>query len=217
MAGQRASRRTGNRREEILRAALQVFAERGYRGASLAAVAERVGLTQQGVLHYFQSKERLLVEVLRLRDQLDRARFASGEMDGAPPSRRLSELVAYNATRPGIVQSFTVLAAESVTDEHPARPFFTSRYAALRHDLGAALDGELAGRLPAGLSPRSAAALLIAVMDGLQTQWLLEPDEVDMPALFRSFLALLGASADGTGPDHRWRQVTEKPPSTKST
>src|SRR5690242_16966598 len=101
------NRREGNRREEILHAALRLFAERGYRGASLAAVADRVGLTQQGVLHYFPSKERLLVEVLRLRDEVDRARFASGDLGGVPVSRWLSDLVAYNATRPGIVQSFT--------------------------------------------------------------------------------------------------------------
>ena len=49
---QRRAGRSRNRREEILRAALDVFAERGYRGASLALVAERVGLTQQGLLHY---------------------------------------------------------------------------------------------------------------------------------------------------------------------
>ncbi|MBO0867567.1 MAG: TetR/AcrR family transcriptional regulator [Micromonosporaceae bacterium] len=212
MDGQQARRRAGHRREEILQAALRVFAERGYRGASLAAVAERVGLTQQGVLHYFPSKERLLVEVLRLRDQLDRVRFAGGELGDAPPSRRLAELVSYNATRPGIVQSFTVLAAESVTEQHPARPFFTQRYASLRRELAASLDGELAGRLPPGLSSPAAAALLIAVMDGLQTQWLLAPEEVDMPALFGSFLALLRAG----DPGRTAGQAAEKPPSTNS-
>src|SRR5689334_3100833 len=80
------------RRADILAAALEVFAERGYRAASLAAVAERVGLTQQGVLHYFPTKDALLIEVLRLRDQLD--------MAAAGVSHRLADieaLVAYNA------------------------------------------------------------------------------------------------------------------------
>ena len=63
--------RSEERRAEIVRAALEVIAERGYRGASLAAVAERVGLTQQGLLHYFPTKDALLVAVLEERDQWD--------------------------------------------------------------------------------------------------------------------------------------------------
>ncbi|MFF3148912.1 TetR/AcrR family transcriptional regulator, partial [Streptomyces sp. NPDC057927] len=49
--------RSEERRAEIVRAALEVIAERGYRGASMASVAERVGLTQQGLLHYFPTKD----------------------------------------------------------------------------------------------------------------------------------------------------------------
>ena len=63
--------RSEERRAEIVRAALEVIAERGYRGASLAAVAEKVGLTQQGLLHHFPTKEALLVAVLEERDQWD--------------------------------------------------------------------------------------------------------------------------------------------------
>jgi AcrR family transcriptional regulator len=188
--GRRAGR-SRNRREDILRAALDVFAERGYRGTSLAAVAERVGLTQQGLLHYFSSKEKLLVEVLRLRDELDHGRFSTDASSNSTGLEQLAELVAYNATRPGIVQSFTVLSAESVTEDHPARPYFAERYPATRRRLAEAVCAELGDQLPAGLTPQQAAALLVAVMDGLQLQWLLDPDEIDMPALFRAFVALL--------------------------
>lgn len=190
--GRRAGR-SRNRREDILRAALDVFAERGYRGTSLAAVAERVGLTQQGLLHYFSSKEKLLVEVLRLRDELDHGRFGTDAASNPKRLDQLAELVAYNATRPGIVQSFTVLSAESVTEDHPARPYFAERYPATRRGTAEAVRAELGDELPAGLTPQQAAALLVAVMDGLQLQWLLDPDEIDMPALFRAFVALLRA------------------------
>ncbi|WP_044473486.1 helix-turn-helix domain-containing protein, partial [Streptomyces turgidiscabies] len=61
---------TTTRREEILAAALEVFAERGYRRASIDAVAERAGLTRQGVLHYFPSKKRLLHALLQRREDL---------------------------------------------------------------------------------------------------------------------------------------------------
>lgn len=53
-----ARARSEERRADILRATLEVIAERGYRGTTLGGVAERVGLTQQGLLHYFPSRRR---------------------------------------------------------------------------------------------------------------------------------------------------------------
>ncbi|MFI0086083.1 TetR/AcrR family transcriptional regulator [Streptomyces bobili] len=182
--------RSEERRAEIVRAALEVIAERGYRGASLAAVAERVGLTQQGLLHHFPTKDALLVTVLKERDQWD-----------AMPNNRwridlLCSLVEYNAMRPSIIQTFSALLGESVTEGHPARSYFTDRYRQVRADITAALRTEYGDRLPNGLTPERTAPLLVAVMDGLQYQWLLDPESVDMPGAFRDFLRLLGENVD---------------------
>nr|WP_308011911.1 TetR/AcrR family transcriptional regulator [Streptomyces acidipaludis] len=179
----------GARRAEIIQAATEVIAERGYRGATMAAVAERVGLTQQGLMHYFPTKEALLVAVLEARDQWD---MASAALHGrAWPLEVVANLVEYNATRPGIVQAFTVLAGDSVTEGHPAQDWFRARYAGVRDGGAEALRAAYGDRLPGGLSPERAATLLAAVVDGLQVQWLLDPAAVDMPAAFRDFLALL--------------------------
>ncbi|MEU6842249.1 TetR/AcrR family transcriptional regulator [Streptomyces sp. NPDC046716] len=186
MSGTRSAR-SGERRAKILRATLEVIAERGYRGASLAAVAERVGLTQQGLLHHFPTKEALLVAVLEERDQWDAVPDSQWRLD------LLGSLVEYNAMRPGIVQTFSALLGESVTDGHPAREFFTERYAGVRGAMAQVLRAEYGERLPGGLTPERAAPLLVAVMDGLQYQWLLDPESVDMPGAFRDFLELLGA------------------------
>jgi AcrR family transcriptional regulator len=180
-----------NRREEILLAALDVFAERGYTGASIASIAERVGLSQQGVLHYFPSKDRLLAEVLRLRDERNLDVLVLPGEGGAITLETVAGLVEYNAQRRGIVQSFTVLSAESVIENHPARDFFKERYGTSRAWMAEVIRTELGDELPAGLSPEQAAPLMFAVMDGLQLQWLLAPDEIDMPGLFRAFLSLL--------------------------
>ncbi|MFQ6331742.1 TetR/AcrR family transcriptional regulator [Nocardia sp. CWNU-33] len=188
--GQRAGHE--DRRAAILEAALEVFAERGYQGATIAAVAERVGLSQQGVLHYFPNKQTLLINVLALRDNLDVLMVtAQGRMTTLD---FLAELVDRNAERPGIVQSFTVLAAESVTEGHPARDYFVERYTLLRRMLTAQLVRDLGGDPPRGATHAEIAALLIAVLDGLQQQWLLSPDEVDMPGLLRTFLSLIRPS-----------------------
>ncbi|MER5496788.1 MULTISPECIES: TetR/AcrR family transcriptional regulator [unclassified Streptomyces] len=184
-----ARARSAERRAEIVRAALEVIAERGYRGASLSAVAERVGLSQQGLLHYFPTKEALLVAVLEERDQWDTG--GGTRSDGTWRIELLASLVEYNAMRPGIVQTFSALLGESVTGSHPARDFFTRRYTQVRASMAAILRAEYGERLPGGLTPERAAPLLVAVLDGLQYQWLLDPDSVDMPAAFEDFLALL--------------------------
>ncbi|MCL6671819.1 TetR/AcrR family transcriptional regulator [Streptomyces panaciradicis] len=178
--------RSEERRAEIVRAALEVIAERGYRGASLAAVAEKVGLTQQGLLHHFPTKEALLVAVLQERDQWDAVPATRWRVD------LLASLVEYNAMRPGIIQTFSALLGESVTEGHPARGYFTQRYRQVRESMATVLRAEYGDRLPNGLTPERTAPLLVAVMDGLQYQWLLDPESVDMPGAFRDFLTLLG-------------------------
>ncbi|WP_406860734.1 TetR/AcrR family transcriptional regulator [Streptomyces sp. HUAS MG47] len=183
-----ARARSEERRGDIVRAALEVIAERGYRGATLGSVAERVGLTQQGLLHYFPTKEALLVAVLQERDRWD----TTGGRDREGWRLDLIEsLVEYNAMRPGIVQTFSALLGESVTDGHPARAFFTERYTQVRENMAQVLRLEFGERLGGGLTPEQAAPLLTAVMDGLQYQWLLDPASVDMPAAFRDFVRLL--------------------------
>lgn len=178
---------------------MELIAERGYRRTSLAAVAERAGLTQQGLLHHFPTKELLLVSVLEARDRWDLASAAVAS--GTLRTDALAQLVDYNATRSGIVQTYTVLSADSVTEDHPARAFFESRFRAVRASMAEVLRAEYGDTLPGGLSAERAAPLLAAVMDGLQLQWLLDPEEVDMPAAFRDFLALLGQAGGqgGTG------------------
>ncbi|MER6733670.1 TetR/AcrR family transcriptional regulator [Streptomyces puniciscabiei] len=182
--------RSEERRAEIVGAALEVIAERGYRGASLAAVAERVGLTQQGLLHYFPTKEALLVAVLQERDRWDAVPDSQWRVD------LLASLVEYNAMRPAIIQTFSALLGESVTEGHPARAYFTERYARVRASMTSVLHTEYGDRLPNGLTPERTAPLLVAVMDGLQYQWLLDPESVDMPGAFRDFLRLLGEPVD---------------------
>lgn len=196
-----ARARSTGRRAEILRAAFEVFAERGYRGASLNAVAGRVGLTQQGLLHYFPTKESLLIAVLGERDQWDPS--GTCRRGGVWRTELLSSLVEYNAMRPGIIQTFSALLGESVTEGHPAREFFTDRYAQARVAMATMLRAEFGERLPGGLTPERAAPLLLAVLDGLQYQWLLDPDAVDMPAAFRDFLALLRPARAGGGEEPR--------------
>jgi AcrR family transcriptional regulator len=55
------------RRTELLNAALEAFGELGFGRASLQDVADRAGVTKGAIYHYFDSKEQLLIELLRER------------------------------------------------------------------------------------------------------------------------------------------------------
>ena len=52
-------------RQRLLDIAEQLFAERGFYGVSIAAIADEVGFTKQGLLHYFNSKEKLYGAILQ--------------------------------------------------------------------------------------------------------------------------------------------------------
>jgi AcrR family transcriptional regulator len=182
------------RRDAILAAANEVFATRGFRGASLATIAKRVGLSEPGLLHHFGSKEELLLEVLKLRDQHDDERIAQARAAHANAHDVLLELCRQNADRPGIVRLFTILAAESVDDDHPAHDWFLDRYRERRRQTAAGLAAEQRdGRIDPALDVDVLATQILAMFDGLQIQWLLDPASVDMVAVFEDFLSRLRA------------------------
>ena len=170
------------RREEIVVAASEVFGARGFHKASLGEIAEKVGITHPGVLHHFGSKEQLFVEVLAHRERLDVSQFENNEPPGGPLLlRHLIHTAAVNTGRVGLVQSYVVLSAESVTEGHPAQSSFRQRFAVLRDQIARALE-ETCGpeSQPPPAEVDAAASSIIAVMDGLQVQWLLDPDRVAM-------------------------------------
>lgn len=181
----RPQKRSGQKRADILQAAMAVFGEHGYANGSLSDIAERVGMTHAGVLHHFGSKEQLLIALLEYRDDADVAELEGHHAPrGAALLDHLVDTTATNEQRPGIIQAYTVLLGESVTDSHPGKSFFAGRYIGLRDMISSAVAD--ATHLE-GDDPRvsQAASAIIATMDGLQTQWLLNGDAVDMRASVR--------------------------------
>jgi TetR/AcrR family transcriptional regulator, cholesterol catabolism regulator len=52
-----------DKKREILEVSVEIFSERGYRATGLRDIAERVGLRQPSLYHYFPSKEVILIEL----------------------------------------------------------------------------------------------------------------------------------------------------------
>jgi AcrR family transcriptional regulator len=179
-------------KETILEAALPLFARQGYRGASLASIASAAGLTQPGLLHHFPSKEELLLGLLDWRDRDDGKRLSGlPDGDGLAYLERLEDLVAHNMTAPELVALFTTLVGEGTSPEHPAHDYFVERYRRIRaRAIRSLREGQLAGEVRDDADLEVIVPLLFAVMDGLQIQWLLDP-EIDMVASFDVFAKLV--------------------------
>jgi AcrR family transcriptional regulator len=184
--------RTRQRKEQLIHEAIRFFGQYGYHGARLADIAQAAGVTEPGLLHHFPNKEHLLMEVLAERDRLDHERFDPAMHAGTgDPLDSFQELVAHNETLPGLVQLFTVLVAESIDEEHPGHAFFRQRYQALRDGTVDVLrQAQARAEIREDIPAEDLATLLFAMMDGLQIQWLYEPDKIDMARLFEQFLSL---------------------------
>lgn len=183
-------------RAKAVAAATELFALTGFKGTSVAAVAARTGLSQSGLLHHFPSKAALLTAVLEERDRQDGDFLAgsAGPPLGWAAFDALGALVARNSTRPHLVGLFVRLAAEATDPAHPAHGWVQEHYFGLRRWLTDAVHagqarGEIAEDAPVG----SLVRLTIAVVDGVQQQWLLHPDEMSMAAEFEAFTATLRA------------------------
>ncbi|MEU6106274.1 TetR/AcrR family transcriptional regulator [Streptomyces flaveolus] len=158
------------KRSEILHAALEIFAAEGYRGTSLRKVAARCNLSLPGLMHYFDSKEDLLTQVLRMRDET--ARMRQDERT-SPESYR--EIIREGARTPGLVELFVSMAAAASDTAHPAHAHFAERYPVLRERVAAYVRKAMdEGRMTTIVPPERLAVLLLAVADGIQLQWLID-------------------------------------------
>jgi AcrR family transcriptional regulator len=163
------------RRQDILKAAFNVFSKVGYTQSSLSQIAEIVGMTEAGILHHFKTKANLLTRVLEYRDELTNANFYSEDATGLGFVKNWINLIDYNISIPGMVELFCVLSAEATKESHPAHEFFKTRYAAtIALAKEAMTDLQANGHIYEDLNPEDLGRALIALSDGLQVQWLLD-------------------------------------------
>jgi AcrR family transcriptional regulator len=177
--GRRSYPKGLRRRQQILRSAIALFAQRGVDSASLRTVGEAIGVSHTALRHYFSSRDELLVEVYRTHEAL------ANEND--PPADAsavgvVTEAAERNRSIPGLVELYATLTTDALQERHAVtREFIADRFRGLRETLAARIEsGQRAGRIAPDIDPLDAAALVIAASDGLQIQWLLDPGVVDV-------------------------------------
>lgn len=178
------------RREQIVRTAAEVFGELGYVGGSLRAIADRVGASPATLIQYFGSKEGLLAAVLEDWTQQTGRSSLPESARGLAYFRQMRALMEFHVEHRGLLELFITMAAEATNPGHPAREFIQQRYAmGLKLWTGklreAVADGEVAVLTDAQIETEI--RVLIAVLDGIELQWLLGAD-IDLPSLVGAYV-----------------------------
>ena len=183
--GRRSYPKGVRRRQQILDSVIALLAQRGVDRASLRTVGDAIGVSHTALRHYFSSRDELLVEAYRTHE----AR-AAGDGPAADSSAvgMIIEAAERNRSIPGLVELYATLTTDALQEQHAlTREFVRGRFRSLRALLAERIaEGQQArGGQPGagggrGIDPMDAAALVIAASDGLQIQWLLDPDAVDV-------------------------------------
>ncbi|MBF4460114.1 TetR/AcrR family transcriptional regulator [Pseudoclavibacter sp. VKM Ac-2867] len=184
-------------RAGIVDACARVFRESGFHGTSMAQIARDAEVSYTGLLHHFPRKEQLLTAVLDVEDQrraefLRAHRTFSAEADPVQVLRELSTMLLDRKTEPGLIQLTAVLVGEATSTTHPAHQHFVERFTNIRSFMTRLFTSlHEQGRTSGPLTPAEMAAVTIATIDGLQTQWLFAQGEIDTEKLVRGVLSML--------------------------
>lgn len=177
------------KREAILDAALSVFGEVGLHGASLREIASRVGVSHQSLMHYFSTKNELLMAVLRRRDERLTRHFGD---DGGMLIGELVSLAEDNVRMPGVIELYNMASAEATNGEHPAHDYYAEFYESIIGSTARYLQRAAdRGVLREGWTPETAARAILGMMDGLQLQWLYDRESVHVADSLKMLIKII--------------------------
>ncbi|MGV9311148.1 TetR/AcrR family transcriptional regulator [Streptomyces sp. NPDC003691] len=190
-AAQRAARR-----EALLDAAAQCFAERGYEATRTADICALAGMSSGNLFHYFRTKHDVLLALVEREGAQTGAFLAELGADGSPFDALLTllEAVCEMAADPVTGGLALELSAQAHRDEDVALRY-KANDRSFRDGLAALVRAaDAAGELRTDLTPEAAATWLAALVDGVFARVEADPEfrpEEQKPVLRRLVVHLL--------------------------
>jgi len=180
-------------RRAILDAAVELYAESGFRGTALKAIGERAGVHHATVLYHYRTSRELLVAVLQERDrrylEFMRAAFQEG---GLKPIENLPLMARFNLENHVWAKLFTVLQAENLDEGAELHDYYIERRNAGRQMLAQALrEAKARGDVRADVDEALTVDTIMAFAAGVQIYYLMEPARIDPVGLYERFTAML--------------------------
>jgi AcrR family transcriptional regulator len=177
-------------RDEILNVATELFARRGFRATTLAAIAAEIGATDASILHYFDSKREILDAVLDKEDERGRTEFlemmGSGGLDGLRRLPQWGELMEQNPVTTSLI---LVLSAEALSENSELHGQFEQRYRYIRSRIAKTIrQGIERGEIDADVDALHEATALVAFIDGIRLQWFLSDGKVSISEHYQHYM-----------------------------
>jgi len=164
-----------DKRDAILRAAIETFAARGFFNAQVADVARSAGVAAGTVYLYFRGKDDLLISIFErtMTEAIAAGRESVAAKRGA--IERLREIARLHFERMGRDRNLAVVFQVELRQSTKFMERFSATY--LRQYLGIIRDviaeGQAEGTFRQGVNPTVAAKMFFGVLDEMATNWVL--------------------------------------------
>ena len=164
-----------DKRDALLRAAIDTFAARGFFNAQVADVARSAGVAAGTVYLYFRGKDDLLISIFErtMKDAIADGRRSVDAL--TDPIERLREIARLHLGRLGRDRALAVVFQVELRQSTKFMERFSSTQ--LREYLGiirsVIADGQARGVFRGAISPTLAAKLFFGALDEMATNWIL--------------------------------------------
>ena len=177
-----ARRRTADKRNRILEAAVKVFARKGYFGARVTDIANEAGVADGTIYLYFKNKEDILVSLF---DQVMAEHIAKGreELEAADGgAARLLVIARHHLRLLGGNRDLAVVFQVELRQSTKFMERFTASWLQDYLSLisGVIEEGQRDGTFRPGVSRKLATKAFFGALDEMVTSWILSPKDYDL-------------------------------------
>jgi TetR/AcrR family fatty acid metabolism transcriptional regulator len=165
----------GDKRDALLRAAIETFAARGYFNAQVADVARTAGVAAGTVYLYFRGKDDLLISIFEktMKEAIAAGRDSIAALDD--PLAQLHTIARLHLDRMSRDRDLAVVFQVELRQSTKFMERFSATH--LRDYLGIIRDviakGQATGAFRRDVNPTLAAKLLFGMLDEMATNWIL--------------------------------------------
>ncbi len=176
------------RRAQILDAAMACFAEHGYHETSIDEIAAHVGLSKGAIYHHFAGKRDILIGLFEVWSEQLLRRWETISRESNPLealARDAEAAFAFAEDLLPLSRGAVELLSHAARDDQ-MRGRVASLYAASRDQISALLSDAQRQGLIGEIDPDSVATALMAMFEGLFVMKAMDPEGVDIAAVWKS-------------------------------
>jgi AcrR family transcriptional regulator len=182
------NRRGAATREALINAAIELWSAAGWQVGSIAAVADRAGVTDAGLLHHFGTKENFVMRVLAEVDRRNQAYWDQDPPTGLDLVRALPEMARRSKLQPGLWKLHLMFQAENLDQSGPAYEFYVQRHQFVHRRFAAAIRaGQERGEIRRDADAELVAGQMLAFLMGEGFHREHGPRDCDSVALCEDF------------------------------